>query len=321
MRDGANFNNQHGTRTRVLKVNIYLDNVNFSSSSGPNSFGKKLAKTLVSKGHSVSPETPEEVDVILSFIMTNLNVKFTPLVLRLDGIYFNSSQDYEKLNAPIAMTYKISDAVIFQSEFNKLLTEHYFGPHQNAHVISNGTSIEDIDKILPISHPAIDKFDEVWSCASSWRPHKRLKNNVGYFLESAPDNSCLIIAGDNPDFKIDHPRVFYVGPLDWVTLISLYKRSKKFLHLAWLDHCPNVVVDARASGCEIVCSSAGGTIEIAGKNATIIEEDDWDFNPVRLYQPPDLDFSAVRKNTFKNSELNITDVADHYLNVFQNVRG
>ena len=301
-------------------MNIYLDNVNFSSSSGPNSFGKKLGKSLISKGHSIAPSSIEDVDVILSFIMTNLNAKFKPLALRLDGFYFNSEQDYDKLNAPISMTYKLADAVIFQSDFNKRLTEHYFGPHKNSSVIRNGTNIDEIKKILPISHPAIDQFSEVWSCASSWRPHKRLKDNVDYFLEFAPKDACLVIAGDNPDFRIDDPRVFYVGPLDWITLVSLYKKSKKFLHLAWLDHCPNVVVDARAAGCEIVCSSSGGTPEIAGDNATIFEEELFDLSPTRLYQPPKLDFKSSRPNNLATSELNINKVADDYLTVLESIR-
>ena len=301
-------------------MKIYLDNVNFSSSSGPNSFGKKLAKSFLEKGHDINPESSSDVDVILSFIMTNLNVKFRPMALRLDGIYFNSSQDFEKLNAPISMSYKISDAVIFQSEFNKALTEKYFGEHENSYVIRNGTNLKEINNILPLSHPVIDKFNEVWSCASSWRPHKRLKDNIGYFLNNAPEDACLVVAGDNPDFKSDHPRVFYVGPLDWYTLISLYKKSKKFLHLAWFDHCPNVVVDARASGCEIVCSSSGGTPEIAGSAATIVQEEVWDMSPVRLYQPPDLDYSSTKINTHEDSVLNIDEVAVHYLNVFEKIR-
>ena len=56
--------------------------------------------------------------------------------------------------------------------------------------------------------------------------------------------------------------------------------SAAFIHLAWLDHCPNVVVDARAAACQIICSSAGGTKEIAGPSAIVIEEDEWDFEPV-----------------------------------------
>ena len=144
--------------------------------------------------------------------------------------------------------------------------------------------------------------------------------NVRYFLEHAPEKACLVIAGSNPDFNINHPRVFYVGPLDWMTLISLYKRSSKFLHLAWLDHCPNVVIDASASGCQIVCSSAGGTKEISGSNSIIIEEDEWDFEPVRLYQPPGLDFLRATSNKCDDIDLNIATVTRDYLNVLEKIK-
>lgn len=300
-------------------MNIHLDNVNFSSSSGPNSFGKKLAKNLIQRGHKIDCTDPNEIDVILTFIMTTLNVKFKPMVQRLDGIYFNVAQDFKQLNSPIRMTYEMSDAVIFQSDFNRKLTEHYFGVHDKSYVIRNGTNFEEIEKILPLKHRTIDSFEEVWSCASSWRPHKRLGENIRYFLENASEKTCLVIAGDNPDVRVDHPRIFYVGPLDWMTLISLYKRSKKFLHLAWLDHCPNVVVDARASGCEIVCASAGGTREIAGSNATVIEEPEWDLSPVRLYHPPSLDFSKTFKDAQIDVDLNISTVTGHYLNALNEV--
>lgn len=103
-------------------------------------------------------------------------------------------------------------------------------------------------------------------------------------------------------------RIFYVGEVSVPNLVSLYKRSKCFLHLAWLDHCPNVVVDARTAGCQIICSSAGGTREIAGLNGIIIEEPEWDFKPVKLYQPPTLNFSNKVKNTY-DTEYNMNVVS------------
>ena len=90
------------------------------------------------------------------------------------------------------------------------------------------------------------------------------------------------------------------------------------MHLAWLDHCPNVVIDARASGCHIVCSSAGGTCEISGDNSTIIEEEDWDYTPVKLYHPQRLDFSRYRKGS-QLSNIDIIDVSSRYLEVFNSV--
>ncbi len=298
-------------------MNIFFDNINLDSSSGPNGFAKKLMSSL-EKDFKVPVDwkfsSSKKYDVQLAFIMANFKV--APLIQRLDGIYFNTDQDYEQLNSPIHATYQAADSVIFQSDFNKKLTESYFGKHEDSHVINNGTDLQKISNIKPIESELIDKFENIWSCASSWRPHKRLEENINYFLEHAGSNDCLIIAGENPDFRCEDPRVLYAGHLPWDALIGLFKRSQTFLHLSWLDHCPNVVVDARAAGCNIVCSSSGGTKEIAGPNAIIIEEDEWDFSPIKLYHPPKLDFSKKASNIY-DIDISIENVSKKYLDIFK----
>ena len=119
--------------------------------------------------------------------------------------------------------------------------------------------------------------------------------NIKYFLEHSKPNEGLIVAG-SVEKRFKHDRIHYVGQLSTEKLFSLYKASKYFLHLAWLDHCPNVVVDAKACGSQIVCSSAGGTKEVAGKDAVIIQEEEWDFEPTKLYEPPKMDFLRKIKN-------------------------
>ena len=295
-------------------MKILFDNADFGSSSGPNSFARKLAEELIKRKHSVNESLKS--DIQLSFIMASQDLGM-PIIQRLDGIYFNSEQDWKSLNEPIKKTYDISSGVIFQSNFNKQLSEKYFGEKTLSTVINNGTDLSLIEKITPLSHPAIDGFENVWSCASSWRPHKRLKDNVRYFLECSGEKDCLVIAGSNPDYEIQHERVFYVGNLEWEQLISLYKRSKYFIHLALMDHCPNVVVDARAAGCKIVCSSSGGTKEIAGINSVIVKDMVWDFVPFRLYQPPELDFGALCEPPQIEKSIDIKDVADSYLSFFE----
>jgi glycosyltransferase involved in cell wall biosynthesis len=303
------------------KMKIFFDNVNFNSSSGPNGFGKKLSFILERENEVFSSvddfiKIKQKPDVQLSFIQATC--RLAPIVQRLDGIYFNSEQDFNDLNLQIESTYQMAGAVIFQSEFNKKLTEKFFGKKENSFIIRNGTDLELISHIEPIKNEIIDNFDKVWCCASSWRPHKRLNENIRYFLEHGGERDCLVVAGENPDKMISDPRVFYAGHVSWVDLISIMKRSDYFLHLAWLDHCPNVVIDARASGCHIVCSSAGGTIEIAGKNSTIIIEDEWDFSPVKLYSPPSMDFSKKTKTDFE-SEIEIKQTAEKYLEVLKGV--
>jgi glycosyltransferase involved in cell wall biosynthesis len=289
-------------------VKIRFENVDFNSSSGPNSFAAKLKKYLERSGHRIAWHN---YDSVLCFIETRNDFEGKRLFQRLDGIYFNTEQDYKQQNANILKTYKRADGVIFQSNFNKKLITKYFGEHKNSIVIHNGADLELIEKIKPIRNEILDEYENIWSCASSWRPHKRLKENINYFLEHKGNNDCLIVAGPTKE-KINDPNIFYAGNLPYEKLLSLYKSSKYFIHLAWLDHCPNVVVDARASGCQIICSGAGGTKEVAGPNAAIIEEEEWDFKPVKLYEPPKLDFSNKAENHFDIS-YNMVEVTKQYI--------
>ena len=286
-------------------MNIHLDNVNLGSTSGPNSFAGKLVKYS-----DCTFDPNSSPDAYLSFIETHRAAFDAPMYQRVDGIYFNTKGDYNAQNTNIRRTYGLADGVIFQSEFNKKLTTKYFGEHPNTTVIHNGADIELIENTKPLEHSIIDSYENVWSCASSWRPHKRLNENIRYFLEHSGDKDCLIVAGST-DYPKTHDRVFFTGNLSQEALIALYRRSKYFLHLAWLDHCPNVVVDARASGCKIVCASAGGTKEIAGPDAIVIEEEEWDMSPVDLYSPPKMNFNKTVVNEY-DSDLNMDTVASQY---------
>ena len=296
-------------------MKILLDNVNVNSSSGPNSFGRRLMQELLNSGHTVSP-TCDNPDVQLSFIIAQQ--RKAKIALRLDGIYFNTQQDWERLNDPIKRSFELAELVVYQSQFNKALSERYFGAAKNSVIINNGTCLESIKNISPLSHPEIEKFSELWCCASSWRPHKRLKDNIRYFLENAPNDACMIVAGEKPDHILNHQRIFYVGQLSWEQCISLYKRAKVFVHLAFLDHCPNVVVDARASGCNLVVASSGGTKEIAGLDALVVEDLNWDLRPLDLYSPPELNFLNVKKNDIE-SNIDIIDVSRKYIKALESI--
>jgi len=288
-------------------MNIYLDNVNLFSTSGPNHFASKLRKYMEKRGNTFNSN--DVYDAQLSFISAANNL--APIYQRLDGIYFNSEQDFKQLNRSILETYNKSRGVIFQSNFNKKLTFEYFGEHQNSIVIHNGADLEYIDRTPILTNEVLDSYENVWCCASSWRPHKRLDENIRYFLEHSSEKDCLIVAGSGDQSqRREHDRVYYVGNLPIKALISLYKRSKYFVHLAYLDHCPNVVVDASACGCHVICSSSGGTKEIAG-DATVIEEDVWDLKPIKLYEPPKMDFTRKIKNKLRNN-IDMNYVAAQY---------
>ena len=70
-----------------------------------------------------------------------------------------------------------------------------------------------------------------------------------------------------------------------------------------------------ACGCQIICSSAGGTKEIAGPDAVIVKEEEWDYSPVELYNPPPMDFAQKAKNIWhNNNKYDMLSVCKKYYN-------
>ena len=297
-------------------MKILLDNVNLNSSSGPNHFGKKLKARLDAMGHLCSTDIGDP-DVQLSFIETHMSEPKVPLVLRLDGIYFDTESDFMSQNKNILRSYKMASGVVFQSEYCKELIFKFFGEHENYDVIHNGADLQYINSIPEMNNALRVKYDNIWCCASSWyynnnpntpRRWKRLKENVEFFQQYGGANDCLVVAGDVAE------RDEVLDPVD--QLISLYKASKYFIHLASPDACPNVVVDARASGCKVICSSLGGAKEIAGPDAMVVQEEEWDYSPMELNGPRPMNLTNISANCY-NAEVDMSIVASKYGNFLE----
>ena len=314
---------------------ILLDNVNLGSSSGPNSFGRQLTTALKRKGLTVvnsidmmstvrGRNTVVDIpDVQLSFIESRIVIRGVPLIQRLDGIYYNSDPkfgDWWIQNQNIKSTYDRANGVVFQSPFSRRLVESFFGEKDDVDVavIGNGVDLDEIEHVPCFDDKMLDRFDKVWMSASNWRPHKRLSENIRYFFEHASPHDVMIIAGTHTGPYVSDPRIMYVGDVNRTTLLSLYKRADNFIHLAYHDNCPNVVVDARAAGCDIICASCSGTKYIAGPDATVILEDDWEPQPIELYNPPKLDFTKTSRCGIESS-IDINDVVDSYVNFIDDV--
>lgn len=297
-------------------MKIKFANCNFNSSSGPNSFGLRLALELKKNNHQISSQN---ANVELVFIeKENSSYKEVPIVQRIDGIWYDKNQNYHAQNEKIKETYNLADSVIFQSQFDKTLVETFLGKRSNTHIIYNGENIEEIKQISPLKNEKFDKFENVWTTASDWRRRKRLKENIEYFQEFSSSKDCLVVAGNNPDHIVNDDRIFYVGHLPRIALLSLLKRSRFFVSLFYQDHCPNIVIQARLSGCHTICTTSGGIKEIVGEDSTIIKEEKFDFKPCDLKNPPQLNFDKTEKLLYylPEEELDIKNVAQKYIKVF-----
>lgn len=290
-------------------MKIYFDNCNFSSQSGPNSFATRLAKELTIQGHSLADA--DDYDIALCFIEPQKLRKDKPYVLRLDGIW-TKPQEYSWRNSGIKKAYAEAVGVIFQSEFNKNQITNWWGDPKTFAIIQNGICLEKQTETLPGFQQLRDQYDKIFVCSANWHPQKRLKENIRFFkkMKERYSKSCLVVLGANPDHVVADPHIFYTGSLTHQECLKLYAVADWMIHLAYLDHNPNVVVECLSQGTPVICSEDGGTRELVGANGVIInEKEKYDFSLFDYDSPPDL------PDNFGITELPDIDVDPSHLDI------
>ena len=311
----------------MKKLKIHFSNVNFNSTSGPNSFATRLARELVSRDHQlVEPSLSHTADAFLAFIEPSSqppkNVRF---LQRLDGIWFKPDQ-FESHNRLIKWSYENCDHVIWQSEFDKNMTTHHWGPRPGS-VIRNGIEIKSQKIVQPNLIEIRQKYEKVFVCSSSWHRQKRLKENINLFLslKERYKSACLIVMGANPDFSTNDPDIFYTGNVPHSICLEVYAMADWMIHLAWLDHCPNVVVEALSQKTPVICTDSGGTHELVRDSGIIIPESTpYNFELCDYDSPPDIEISSFDLkdiNVETREDLSIVAVADQYEKVLRKANG
>ena len=305
-------------------MRIHFSNVNFSSNSGPNSFASRLANELSFMGHKIVSKD-DSYDSMLIFIEpSSTPAPGAKLVHRIDGIWFKPDQ-FHTHNKLIKWAYDNSSEIIWQSEFDRQMTEKHWGIRSGA-VINNGMRLIDHTHTTSSEIAKIrESYDYVFVCSSNWHRQKRLKENIGLFLniKREHNNSCLLVLGSNPDYHIDDNDIYYTGSISHEMCLQIYSIADWMIHLAWLDHCPNVVVEALSQKCPVICTDSGGTHELVRSNGIILPETrgyyyeltDYD-DPYELLIEGDLDLS--NRPNVDNSRVDIASVAQRYLRILEN---
>lgn len=273
---------------------FFINNV--KNVNGPSIFGRRLRQALVDKGWKWNIFVPD-----VSYIFaTGFLRPFCKNILRLDGLYFDSENtvgDSDKLNSPIFNAYQKADGIIFQSQFDRQLFKNFIKERSCPYtVIHNG--------IPPQFSPEGEKVDfgykKTLICSGRWRAHKRLDSIIEGFLEYGNPETGLIVLGWGIEKKVEHPNIQYAGKIPPEDLPKYLRGADAFIHLTWLDHCPNVVAEALGCGLPVLCTHNGGTKEIVKTNGIVIKcEEDYDFKKVPLYSPPECDDRIVAKGIEK----------------------
>lgn len=308
-------------------MRVHLDGVNTSSSSGPNTFARRFAQALYAGGHEPC-FTAEGADVSLVFIEPS-GARLAPKVVqRLDGIWFKPDE-FEAKNRSIRALYDRADAVIWQSDFDRRMTTKWWGQPRHGTIIHNGIDTTPVKELTISSLVDLrSQYKKMYVCSANWHPQKRLAANVRLFecLQKQEPSSCLIVLGAHPDVRATGPHVFYAGSQPPEVYNEIYSAANWMLHLAWADHCPNVVIEALAQGTPVVCSDVGGTKELIGTYGMVLKEQAYDFELADYDNPPDVDVTQVvslpeRQQLDYSSiaDIDIRHVTERYVRLFESL--
>jgi len=233
-------------------------------------------------GHSLSFK-PDKCDVQLSFV--NIRKKTDlPLVLRLDGVYYDKGGGYKRRNSPIGKSHKRATSVIYQSHLSKDMCEKYLATRKTPfyEIIYNGIEPNWCGELKHHTTPIIV------SCAK-WRRPKRLKETIEVFehLLTMMDARLYIVGPMSKGCsKIVHERVKYFGHVKHDRMQDLYRKADAYIHLCKKDSCPSTVVEAIGSGIPVVTTNAcGGATEMCNltDGCEVIEGEPHSLEPDFIY--------------------------------------
>lgn len=198
-----------------------------------------------------------------------------PVVLNQDGVGYPgwAGERVEEVNAPLRRAHLAADHVLYQSDFCRRSAERFLGPAPKAwEILPNAV---DVEGFTP--GPAPDD-GPVLLLAGDQTQAYRLELGlqvVAALRDRLPDVRLLVTGRTVVDAQ---PLVARLGLTDRVELLgryaqrdapALYRRAHLLLHTKVNDPCPNVVLEAMASGLPVVYPASGGTVELVGDEAGV----------------------------------------------------
>lgn len=209
------------------------------------------------------------------------------------------------------------------------MVERWFGTKSTNSVIRNGVKQNQIKKFtIPAFAQIRSNYKLVFSCSANWHGQKRLNKNIDLFkhLRSTLEpSSCLLILGNNPTHLTADKDIFYLNSVPQNICQEIYSMSDWFLHLAWCDHMPNVVIHALSQETPVICSECGGTKEIVENYGLILKEKyEYHYELYDYDNPPDIDITQIKKlpnkiELGKCPIVNITQIAKQYVDFFERI--
>lgn len=199
-----------------------------------------------------------------------------PVVVNQDGVGYPgwAGARTEEVNRPLRRALLAADHVLYQTAFCKRSADEFLAePAGGWEILPNAV---DVERFTPASEPPAD--GPVLLLGGDQTQAYRLELGLRTFAALLPAHSDarLLVAGrlvSEPEPLLSElglaGRVELLGRYAQSDAPALYRRAHLLLHTKVNDPCPNVVLEAMASGLPVVYPSSGGTVELVAAEAGI----------------------------------------------------
>lgn len=211
------------------------------------------------------------------------------VVLNQNGVAYPAwTSNYDHINAELSALIKASNLVIYQTNYCKDTADRFLGLADGEWAIC--TNCVDIDTFFPIACKKTDVIRLLIAGTHYQRERVTLSLAALRFLLDRGFSATLMVAGqlawEGADDDIKQlinqlqlaDTVFLKGSYTQLEAPTIFSEADILLHFKYKDPCPNVVIEALASGLPVLGSASGGLPELVGENAGVLLEvpDQWD---------------------------------------------
>lgn len=168
-----------------------------------------------------------------------------------------------------ALVNLLADVTVFQSHYGKYATtEKYRVIGQDGPVIHNAV---DVERFRPEGE-RVPLPGRISVCHVTHSTNPKKGAALLYALAGAHPAVDFVLIG-RYEAPPPLPNLHLLGYVDWDMLPKVLRSSSLFLMLAENEACPNVVLEAMASGLPVLYRPSGGTPELVGRCGRAIEPD------------------------------------------------
>ncbi len=206
-----------------------------------------------------------------------------PIVLNQNGVFYPSwyPDGWQRENARMAAVHRIASHVLYQSAFCRSCAERYLGRRDGtSEILYNAVDVEHFtpaaanERAGPFTFLVTGKIGSstayrltasIEGLAAARRGGADVRLTVAGVVERQIEAQARMLAEQQG--IADH--VAFTGPYSGATAPAIYRAADAYLMLKHNDPCPNVVLEALATGLPILYSRSGGVPELVGDEAGV----------------------------------------------------